>query len=72
MSFFVSDVTIGWERPLYTASEADGFVEICAIVQRGPSSIGTNLPLINILTSDVTATSKFVKGRSLTEEFHVI
>ena len=48
-------MAIGWESPLYTVLEQEGFVEICAVLQGGTASLGGLLPQINVATMDGAA-----------------
>ena len=44
--------------PSYQAAEADGSVEICAELVSGAASVGSVLPLVNIVLTDGTAIGK--------------
>lgn len=51
---FYTVLIIGWEFPLYNVSEADGVIEICAVV-KGDTIQAITLPIISIETTDGTA-----------------
>ena len=53
---FFPVLVIGWESPEYSVAEADGQIEICAVVREGTTQAIT-LPRIIILTADGTATA---------------
>ena len=56
---FGAEVVIGWEMTIYTQSESEEQVELCAVIQSG--RLAVTIPAINIQLVDGTA----VAGNSL-------
>ena len=58
--FLHTVVLLGWDYPFYNVFEGDGTVELCASL-KGRVTLGDNLAIINLLTENGTAASKWVQ-----------